>query len=110
MKALQISAYRTDPALQDVYEISPGASEVVVDVRTASLNRLDLKVTSGAMHDLSPVMFPYTLGTDFAGVISAVGADVADWSVRDPVIGRVNPSRGGAFAEKVVADASLLVR
>lgn len=110
MKALQISAYRTDPVLRDVDNVSPGSSEVIVDVRAASLNPLDLKLASGAMHDFFPVTFPYTLGTDFAGIISAVGADVAGWSIGDPVIGRLDPSRGGAFAEKVAVDASLLVR
>ena len=60
--------------VMDVPEPVPGPGEVVVRVRAAALNHLDLWTVSG---DLGiPLDFPYTLGADGAGEISAVGEGV----------------------------------
>ena len=48
---------------------------------------------------------PFTPGSEFAGVVSAVGADVRDVSVGDRVYGG---AIAGAFAEQVVAPAFAL--
>lgn len=108
MRALQISAYGTDAALADVDEVTAGPHQVVVDVTAASLNPLDLKIAAGYMQELMPVTFPYTLGTDIAGTIIALGPGVTGWGIGDPIIARLGPTAGGAFAEAAVVDANLL--
>lgn len=109
MKALQIAAYGTNATLVDTDDVVAGPCEVVVDVTSASLNPLDSKIVSGVMREYFPVTFPYTLGTDIAGTLSAVGTDVTGWSIGDRVVARLDPSVGGAFADRVVVDAGLLV-
>ncbi|GHF79774.1 hypothetical protein GCM10017566_62470 [Amycolatopsis bartoniae] len=47
-------AYRTDPVLRDVDDVSPGLSPAVVDIEAATLNPLNLKMTSGAMREFFP--------------------------------------------------------
>ena len=47
------------------------AGEVVVDIVAASVNGADWKVREGKSGQLS--RFPYILGRDFSGVVSALG-------------------------------------
>jgi zinc-binding alcohol dehydrogenase/oxidoreductase len=63
----------------------PGRGEVCVDLVAAALNRRDLWIRIGGKVEL-----PAVLGSDGAGVVSAVGEDVADLSIGDEVV--INPS------------------
>ena len=54
-----------------------GSGEVVVDVHAASINAADYKVRlGGPSHHLK---FPYILGRDFSGVVSASAPELAIW-------------------------------
>ena len=67
----------------------PGRGDVVVDVVAAALNRRDWWIWREASTTV-----PVTLGSDAAGRVSAVGADVdARWIGREVVI---NPTLGWA--------------
>ncbi len=72
-----------------------GPGEVVVDIHAASVNAADYKVRlGGGRYTLS--RFPHILGRDFSGVVSALGAGVADLAVGDAVFveaHRVSESR-----------------
>ncbi|WP_116201398.1 NADP-dependent oxidoreductase [Amycolatopsis circi] len=105
MKALHITAFGTEAILTDFPAPTPAPGQVVVDVAAASINPLDLKIASGAMHDFFPVTLPYVLGTDFSGRIATPGPG---WHIGDPVIGRLDPGTGGAFSEQLVVDAAQL--
>ncbi|MGJ3240080.1 MAG: zinc-binding dehydrogenase [Anaerolineae bacterium] len=61
----------------------PQAGEVRLRVMAAALNRLDLFVRRGWKGlDLN---FPHVIGSDGAGIVDALGADVADLQVGDRV-------------------------
>ena len=109
MKALQISHYGDTPTLRDVEVPTPRQGEVLVRVAGAATNPLDLKITAGYMHDFFPVTFPYTLGTDVSGTITAVGDRVERWVVGDQIVARLDPSAGGGYAELAVVPADQLV-
>ncbi|MDE0811326.1 MAG: NADP-dependent oxidoreductase, partial [Alphaproteobacteria bacterium] len=53
--------------------------------------------------------FPYILGRDFSGVVSAVG-EGADLAVGDEVFGVLDVGQEGAYAEKVGVKSSILAR
>jgi len=75
MKAIAITEYDLDAVgLTDVADPEPGPGEVLVRVRAAALNRLDIWTASGAL----PIehRFPHVLGADGAGEIEAVGDGV----------------------------------
>jgi NADPH:quinone reductase-like Zn-dependent oxidoreductase len=108
MKALVRYQYG-GPGVVRVEEIDQPAltdERVLVRVRASSLNKADWHqlrgwprllrpVTRGGVrHPKSPL-----LGTDFAGVVEAVGKDVTDLAPGDEVFG----GRAGAFAEYVSA-------
>ena len=77
-----------------------GPGEVVVDIHAASVNGADPKVRRGkGRYQLDK--FPHILGRDFSGVVSAVGAGVADFKVGDAVFGVTDQGIEGAYAEKI---------
>ncbi len=80
--------------------------EAVVRVEVAGANPLDLKIIAGYMQQVFPVEFPYVPGTDFSGVVDAVGADVTHLSPGDRVFGRTAPDAGGAFGRNLVIAAT----
>lgn len=107
MKAIQVMDYGTPATLQytEVADPQPKPGEVLVAVRAAGLNPLEIKQASGAMRQMMPLHFPWTPGLDVAGVVEAVGEGVRDFQVGDEVYGMV---AGGTYAEKVAAPAALL--
>src|SRR5688572_1990459 len=82
--------------------------EIVADVHAASVNGADWKVRSGAYRPIT--QFPYIMGRDFSGVVSAVGAGVTDLKVGDPVFGVVEQVDDGCYAEKVAIKASIVAK
>lgn len=71
----------------DIEMPSPGPGEVVVEVRAAGINPGEAGIRSGAMHEIFPATFPSGQGSDLAGVVTAVGAGVTEFSVGDEVLG-----------------------
>lgn len=83
----------------------PGKGEVVVDVKSGSVNFPDVLMIQGKyQYSAEP---PFVPGSELAGVISAVGEGVEGYAVGDRVIAR---SGTGAFAEKAKAKVEQLTR
>ena len=104
MKAVRIHAYGGPDVLQyeDVPLPSPGPREARVRVEAAGLNFLDTYHRTG----LYPVPLPFIPGSEAAGVVDAVGAEVADVRPGDRVAWAMFP---GAYAEYAVVPAERLV-
>src|SRR5262249_55350586 len=83
-----------------------GPGEVVVDIHAASVNAADYKVRLGS--NRSNLRFPYILGRDFSGVVSAVGPGVTDLAVGGGVCGVCNKGTEGATAEKLPNKGAIL--
>ncbi|ORW30035.1 NADPH:quinone reductase [Mycobacterium paraense] len=71
----------------DVDMPSPGPGEVVVEVRAAGINPGEAAIRSGALHDMFPATFPSGEGSDLAGVVTAAGPGVTEFSIGDEVLG-----------------------
>ena len=67
----------------------PGPRDVVVAVRAAALNHLDVVQRNGWYH-LPGFTFPHIAGMDIAGEVTAVGRDVTSVAIGDRVV--VDPS------------------
>jgi NADPH:quinone reductase-like Zn-dependent oxidoreductase len=97
------------PAVVRIEEVDQPTLEddrVLVRVRASSVNKTDMHTLSGWPRMLRPMnrnglLRPKSplLGSDVAGVVEAVGKDVAGLAVGDEVFG----ARAGAFAEYVSA-------
>lgn len=114
MRAMTYDQYGDNSvlALTDQPDPKVGPSEVLVDVRAASVNPVDWKLMSGGLDALMDTRFPVVPGWDVAGVVTEVGPDTPEWSVGDEVIGYVRKDyvHGGTFAEKVGAPVRTLGR
>jgi len=89
----------------DVERPAPGPGQVLVGVRAAGVNPSDRKVRSGYVRLFGDP--PFTLGHEFSGVVSEVGASVDGFRVGDEVFGWVNPPHG-AYADYVVVPSTSL--
>jgi NADPH:quinone reductase-like Zn-dependent oxidoreductase len=83
--------------------------EVQVRVRMASLNPVDFKLRSGIFRMLGRPKRPAITGKDFAGEITALGAEVQGYTVGQRVFGSVNPMGGqGSCAQFVALSTDLI--
>ncbi len=106
MKALvcrELAADYAGVALEEQAIPEPGAGEVRVRIKAASLNFPDLLMTEGK-YQLKPEL-PFVLGMEFAGIVDAVGAGVSGFAPGDAVAGG---NRIGAFAEYAVVPVAAL--
>src|SRR6202045_161613 len=89
MKALVLNAIGRGFDFEDVDIATPIGHEVLVEVQASGLCHTDLLF---ATHDIVPT--PSVLGHEVAGVVSAVGPDVAQIRVGDHVVGSLAQSCG----------------
>lgn len=82
----------------------PGPGEILIEVTAAAANRADLLQRQGLYNP--PPGASSILGLECSGIIAALGANVTQWSVGQPVCALLS---GGGYAEKVVAPASQLL-
>lgn len=100
MRAVVLRAHGGPDVLtiEDVADPSPGRDEIVVDVEHTAVNRADVLQRMGHYPD-PRAREPEIPGLEFAGVVSAIGADVTTWAIGDRAMGI---ETGGCYAEKVV--------
>jgi NADPH2:quinone reductase len=91
--------------MADMPEPSPGLGEVLVDVAYAGCNWADTQIRTGIYpHARS---YPLVLGLEISGRVSKVGPGVGGVKVGDRVAAFLE--QGGAYAEKAVAPANILM-
>ena len=110
MKAAFIERHGGPEVLKygDMPDPVAAAGEVVVDIVAASVNGADWKVRDGKSGQLA--RFPYILGRDFSGVVSAVGEGVTDLRVGDEVFAVCDVGQEGAYAEKIAIKAAIVAK
>jgi NADPH:quinone reductase-like Zn-dependent oxidoreductase len=88
-------------SLEDIPVPVPAAGEVLVRIRAASLNPVDWKIATGSFRLIVRGGVPRTMGSDFAGDVTAIGSGVKTFAPGDRVFGYIDPftRTGGTFAE-----------
>ncbi|MBI2961188.1 MAG: NADP-dependent oxidoreductase [Betaproteobacteria bacterium] len=92
----------------DVRDPVPEAGQVLIDIHAASINGADWKVRAGKSAPITD--FPYVLGRDFSGRVSALGRGVTEFRIGEPVFGVCDVGQEGAYAEKIAINAALVAR
>ncbi len=87
--------------VREVQDPTPGAGEVIVDVRFADTNFPDILVTEGAYQFKPPL--PFSPGKAGAGVVAALGDGVTTLAVGERVAFQLEY---GAYVEKAVVPAA----
>jgi len=109
MKAVYIERFGGPEVLKygDLPDPIAGPGEVVVDVVAATINAADWKVRAGQNPQTK---FPFALGRDFSGLVSALGEGVTDFKVGDAVFGVCATGQEGAYAEKIAVSAAIIAK
>ena len=115
MRAVSYDRYGDLDVLEvrdDLPDPKVGPSEVLVEVRRASVNPVDWKLMSGGLDAMMEAAFPVVPGWDVAGVVRAVGPDAPEFSVGDEVLAyaRKDWVHGGTYAELVTVPVRAIAR
>lgn len=104
MKAIRVREQGPPEVLveEEVDDPRAGSGEVLVGLHAAGVNMIDVQQRSGGY----PVPVPFIPGTEGAGEVVEIGADVEAWSAGDRVAFAGVP---GAYAELAVVPAERLV-
>ncbi|MGA5195378.1 NADP-dependent oxidoreductase [Streptomyces exfoliatus] len=103
MKAFLVEKYGGPARMRaaEVPDPQVGAEDVLVEIRAASVNPLDIKLRDGAFKSFLPYRLPLVLGNDLAGKVVRVGPSVTRFAVGDEVYARPDKDRIGTFAERL---------
>ncbi|MCP4416343.1 MAG: NAD(P)H-quinone oxidoreductase [Chloroflexi bacterium] len=107
MKAIVVKGDGQNPVLlwETVPDVTYRPDEVLLSVQATAVNRADLLQARGRYDP--PAGASQILGLEMAGIIAAVGEDVAEWQVGDRVCALLP---GGGYAEQVAVPAGMLLR
>src|SRR5258708_11984861 len=90
--------------IEDLPSPKPGAGEVVISVKAASVNFPDVLIIQNKYQFKPPL--PFSPGSELAGVVKEVGSGVSNVKPGDKVIAFTTY---GAFAEEMKTEAARLV-
>jgi len=108
MKAVRLLEYGGQLVLNDVPTPTITRDEILVKIRSATVNHLDLVEASGAMRQILPIDLPWIPGHEFSGVVEQIGSDVATFASGDAIFGTT--SGMGAYAEYLAVKASAVAK
>jgi NADPH:quinone reductase-like Zn-dependent oxidoreductase len=97
VRAVAVDRFGEVGSIHELPTPVPGEDEILVRIRYAGVNPADWKVRDGLRGDRK---FPLVLGSDFAGVVEAVGEGVTRFVPGDRVFGIA--SEHGTYAEYTV--------
>jgi NADPH:quinone reductase-like Zn-dependent oxidoreductase len=111
MKSMRYHEFGGPELIQEDTVPPPSAApgDVVIRLAATSVNGADWKLGEGYLRDVVHLDFPFTVGLDYSGVVTEVGAGVEDFSTGDRVYGAVHFDRCGTYAEIVSVPADTVL-
>lgn len=102
MKAIVCNKFGTPDTLkyQEIETPNPKEGELLIKVKACSVNFPDTLIIQGK-YQFRPV-FPFSPGSDVAGIVEKVGENVQHFTVGDAIVGFIP---FGGFAEKAIVNA-----
>lgn len=109
MKAVQINRFgdRSVLVLKDDVDVpTPAKNEVLIKVKSASVNPVDWKIREGYLQGMLNHPLPLTLGWDVSGEVVATGEQVTELQIGDAVYSRPDIFKQGSYAEYITVDVA----
>src|ERR1700693_547460 len=105
MKAARVFQFGPAYVIQitDLPRPEPGNGQLRVRVKAAGVGPWDALLREGKSG--IPQTLPLTLGSDNAGIVDAIGANVSGFQAGDEVYGATNEQFTGGYAEYALASA-----
>lgn len=112
MKAVQINGYskQIHTILRDVPQPQISDSEVLIQVKAAAVNPLEMLILTGSVKMIQDYPMPLTLGNECSGIVEAAGSKVTGFREGDRVYTRLPLNKIGAFAEYVAVDQNAIAK
>lgn len=112
MKAVQINGYSKTihTVLRDIPQPQISESEVLIQVKAAAVNPLEMLILTGSVKLIQDYAMPLTLGNECSGIVAEVGSKVTGFQKGDRVYTRLPLNKIGAFAEYVVVDQNAIAK
>jgi NADPH:quinone reductase-like Zn-dependent oxidoreductase len=106
MKAVRVLEYGEQLVFNEVPTPTIARDEILVKVKSTTVNHVDLVKASGTIRQIFPIDLPWIPGHEFSGVVDQIGSDVAAVAPGDAVFG----TSGGAYAEYLAVKPSVIAR
>src|SRR5947208_2490644 len=112
MKSFGIQRYGGNDLVGEleVPEPTVRSEDVLIRIKAASINPVDLKIREGKLRTILPLKFPLILGNDCSGIIETVGSSAHKFKPGDEVYTRVDKDRIGTFAQFIAMHESAVAR
>ncbi|MBT9684241.1 NADP-dependent oxidoreductase [Pseudoflavonifractor sp. MCC625] len=112
MKAVQIKGYskNINTTLNDIPIPQISDSEVLIQVKAAAVNPVELLILTGSVKLIQDYPMPLTLGNECSGIVEQVGSKVRDFQKGDRVYTRLPINKIGAFAEYVAVEQDAIAK
>ncbi|KAF2162674.1 hypothetical protein M409DRAFT_26912 [Zasmidium cellare ATCC 36951] len=111
MLAYRLHAYASTPPLHlDTLPVpTPTPTQALIHTSHAALNPIDWKIALGHVAEHMPLPFPYTLGVDFVGTITSLGANCPSRLKKGDRVMTLSRALG-AFAESLTIESDILAK
>src|SRR5690349_10557316 len=116
MRAVRLLEYGGQLVFDDVPTPTIARDEILVRVKSTTVNHLDLVEASGTARQILPIDLPWIPGHEFSGVVEQIGSDVAAYASGDAVFGTTgsvpgsSPGGTGAYAEYLAVKLAAIAR
>ena len=112
MKAVQIKKYSKEIStiLSDIPKPQISDSEVLVQVKAAAVNPVELLILTGSVKLIQDYPMPLTLGNECSGIVEQIGSKVEGFQRGDRVYTRLPIAKIGAFAEYVAVEQDAIAK
>jgi NADPH:quinone reductase-like Zn-dependent oxidoreductase len=103
MKAIVINKYGKSDVLvlAEVKKPTIKKNQVLIKIICSSINPIEVIRRKGGFRFLEGFTFPKILGSDFSGIVEAIGSNVKNYKVGDMVFGMSDMLKGGSYAEYI---------
>src|ERR1700753_1881182 len=108
MKAIQLLEYGGQLLFNDAPAPAIAPDEILVKVKSTSVNHVDLVKASGVARQVLPIDLPWIPGHEFSGLVDQIGSDVVGYAPGDAVFGAT--SGMGSYAEYLAVKAAVIAK
>src|SRR5579862_8367548 len=106
MKAVSLLEYGGQLVFNEVPTPTIARDEILVKVKSTTVNHLDLVEASGAARQILPINLPWIPGHEFSGVVEQIGSDATACAPGDAVFGTTTGM--GAYAEYLAVKSAAI--
>jgi NADPH:quinone reductase-like Zn-dependent oxidoreductase len=108
MKAVRLLEYGGQLVFNDVPAPTIARDEILVKIKSTTVNHVDLVKASGTVRQILPIELPWIPGHEFSGIVEQSGSDVKAWAPGVAVFGATTGM--GAYAEYLAVKAAAIAK